>query len=79
MKRTTLSLSDDLALALTSEAHPCAALAVARDASAKHHQVVLGDARSAPFAALGHSCHRTTGRDMEQLLEREWGERHFAS
>ena len=76
MKRTTLSLPDDLAQALVREAHrrSTSASAVARDALAKHLQLVPGDARPLPFAALGHSGHHTTGRDMEQLLAREWDE-----
>jgi hypothetical protein len=76
MKRTTLSLPDDLAQALTREAHrrSTSASAVARDALTKHLHLVPGDARPLPFAALGHSGHRTTARDMEQLLEREWDE-----
>ncbi|MFZ2114726.1 MAG: CopG family transcriptional regulator [Solirubrobacteraceae bacterium] len=76
MKRTTLSLPDDLAQALAREAHrrSTSASAVARDALAKHLHLVPGDARPLPFAALGHSGHHTTGRDMEQLLAREWDE-----
>ena len=76
MKRTTLSLPDDLAQALTREArrHSTSASAIARDALAKHLHLVPGDARPLPFAALGHSGHNTTGRDMEQLLAREWDE-----
>jgi hypothetical protein len=76
MKRTTLSLPDDLAQALEREARrrSTSASAIARDALAKHLHLVPGDARPVPFAALGHSGHTTTGRDMEQLLEREWND-----
>jgi hypothetical protein len=76
MKCTTLSLPDDLAQALAREARrrSTSASAIARDALAKHLHLVPGDARPLPFAALGHSGHRTTGRDMEQLLAREWDE-----
>jgi hypothetical protein len=75
MKRTTLSLPDDLAQALTREARrrSTSASAIARDALAKHLHLVPGEARRLPFAALGHSGHRTTARDMEDLLAREWG------
>jgi hypothetical protein len=74
MKRTTLSLPDDLSQALEREAHrrSMSASAVAREALAKHLRLVPGDARPLPFAALGGSGHRTTARNMEQLLEREW-------
>jgi hypothetical protein len=74
MKRTTLSLPDDLAQALEREARrgSTSASAIARDALAKHLHLVPGDARPLPFAALGRSGHTTTARDMEQLLEREW-------
>jgi hypothetical protein len=76
MKRTTLSLPDDLAQALAREARrrSTSASAIARDALAKHLHLVPGDARPLSFAALGHSGHSTTGRDMEQLLAREWDE-----
>lgn len=76
MKRTTLSLPDDLAQALAREARrrSTSASAIARDALARHLHLVPGEARPLPFAALGHSGHRTTGRDMEQLLAREWDE-----
>jgi predicted transcriptional regulator len=76
MKRTTLSLPDDLADALAREARrrSTSASAVARDALARHLHLIPGDARPLPFAAVGRSGQRTTGRDMEQLLEREWNE-----
>jgi predicted transcriptional regulator len=76
MKRTTLSLPDDLAQALAREARrrSTSASAIARDALAKHLHLIPGDARPLPFAALGHSGHHTTGRDMEKLLAHEWDE-----
>ena len=76
MKRTTISLPDDLAQALNREAQRqrVAVSEVARVALANH----LGLSGSAPrelrFAALGRSGRHTTARDMEQLLEREWDE-----
>lgn len=78
MRRTTISLPDDLAHALEREARRRAvsASAIARDALAGY--LGLGDAaepRDLPFAALGRSGHRSTGRDLEQLLEEEWAER----
>lgn len=78
MKRTTISLPDDLAAALEREARRRAvpASAIARDALAGY--LGLGDVadrRRLPFAALGGSGHRTTARDMEDLLAAEWNER----
>ena len=76
MKRTTLSLPEDLAQALEREARrrSTSASSIAREALAAHLHLVPGDARPLPFAALGRSGHRTTARDMEQLLEREWND-----
>jgi len=73
MKRTTISLPDDLAQALDREARRrhASASEIARTALAQH--LGLGDSpRELPFAALGRSGHRTTARDMEKLLEQEW-------
>ena len=72
MRRTTLSLPDDLADALAREARRrcTSASAVARDALARHLHLHPSEARPLPFAALGRSGHRTTGRDMENLLAR---------
>lgn len=76
MKRTTLSLPDDLADALTREAHRqrTSASAIARDALARHLRLVPTEPRPVPFAALGRSGQRTVARDMEDLLAREWDE-----
>lgn len=77
MRRTTISLPDDIAEALDREAHrrSLPVSAVARDALAKH----LGfgtaeDQRALPFAAIGRSGQRTTARDMEELIQQEWAE-----
>jgi len=74
MQRTTLSLPDDLAQALAREAHrrSISASAVAREALSRHLGLTAGEPRELPFAALGHSGHRTTARDMEELLSQEW-------
>ncbi len=77
MKRTTISLPDDLAQALTREARrrSVPASAVARDALSGY--LGMGnpyEPRELPFAALGRSGHRSTARDMEHLLEAEWVE-----
>lgn len=78
MKRTTISLPEDLADALEREARrrSVPASAIARDALADY--LGVGDAsdrRQLPFAAVGRSGHRTTARDMEELLAVEWNER----
>ncbi len=75
MRRTTISLPDDLADALQREAHrrSLPASAIARDALTHYLGVGRpGDRRELPFAALGRSGHKTTARDMEELLEQEW-------
>ncbi|MGI8413942.1 MAG: CopG family transcriptional regulator [Solirubrobacteraceae bacterium] len=77
MKRTTVSLPDELARALEREAHRRAVpvSAVTRDALAEHLGLGgQGERRSLPFAALGRSGHSSTARDMEQLLEDEWAD-----
>ena len=75
MRRTTISLPDDLADALDREARrrSLPASAIARDALNDYLGVGRpGQQRELPFAAVGRSGKHTTGRDMEQLLEGEW-------
>ncbi len=74
MKRTSLSLPDDLALALEREAQRrrTTMSAVARTALASHLGLDASEERSLGFAALGRSGGRSTGRDMEALLTEEW-------
>lgn len=76
MKRTTLTLTDDLADALGREARrrSTSASAIAREAIAHHLQMVPGQARKLPFAAIGASGRRTTAREMEDLIAREWND-----
>jgi predicted transcriptional regulator len=76
MKRTTVSLSDDLAQALDREAQRrhTSASEVTRAALAQHLGLVQSEPRELAFADLGGSGHRTTARDMEQLLEQEWND-----
>ena len=76
MRRTTISLPDELAAALQREARrrSMPASAIARDALT----VYLGiggpdDTRELPFAALGRSGHSDTASEMEELLKHEWG------
>ncbi|WP_249018993.1 ribbon-helix-helix protein, CopG family [Conexibacter sp. S30A1] len=78
MRRTTISLPDDLADALDREARRrrVAVSSIARAALANHLGLgEPGDQRPLPFAALGSSGQRTTARDMEKLLDQEWNAR----
>jgi metal-responsive CopG/Arc/MetJ family transcriptional regulator len=74
MKRTTVSLPDDLAAALEREARRrnSSASEITREALATHLGLREDQPRDVPFAAVGRSGHRTTARDMEELLAREW-------
>jgi ribbon-helix-helix CopG family protein len=76
MRRTTVSLPDDIANALAREARRrrTSASAITRDALAAHFGLRSGEPRAVPFAAVGRSGHRATARDMEHLIEREWDE-----
>jgi Arc/MetJ-type ribon-helix-helix transcriptional regulator len=76
MKRTTVSLPDDLAQALSREAQRrhASASEVTREALQQHLGLEPGSPRDLGFAALGASGHGSTARDMEQLLEREWND-----
>ncbi len=74
MRRTTISLPDDLADALEREARrrSLPVSAIARDALSDYLGFGREGERDLPFAALGRSGHDSTARDMEDLLEREW-------
>jgi predicted transcriptional regulator len=74
MKRTTLSLPDDLAVALDREARRqhTSVSAIARTALKKHLGLEPAGPRELPFAAVGRSGRRSTARDIEKLLETEW-------
>jgi Ribbon-helix-helix protein, copG family len=73
MKRTTVTLTDDLATRVEREAErrSIPVSAVVREALAAHLGVGDGP-RSLPFAALARSDHRSTARDFEAILEAEW-------
>ena len=75
MRRTTISLPDELADALEREARrrSLPASAIARDALSDYLGIGrAGEQRELPFAAVGRSGQNSTARDMEELLEREW-------
>jgi predicted transcriptional regulator len=75
MRRTTISLPDELADALEREARrrSLPASAIARDALSDYLGIGrAGEQRELPFAAVGRSGQKTTAREMEELLERDW-------
>ena len=66
-------MPDELALALEREARrrDVSVSELAREAVAVHLGLA-GGPRPLPFANLGHSGTRHTGRDAEDILAREW-------
>ncbi|HMD56554.1 MAG TPA: ribbon-helix-helix protein, CopG family [Solirubrobacteraceae bacterium] len=76
MRRTTISLPDDLAQALEREARKrhVSGSEVARTALEQHLGLSGSGPRELTFAGLGRSGHRSTARDMERLLEQEWSD-----
>lgn len=76
MKRTTISLPDDLAQSLQREARrrDVSTSELTRQALQAHLGLTPGQARTVPFAAIGRSGHADTARNMEDLLEHEWNE-----
>jgi Arc/MetJ-type ribon-helix-helix transcriptional regulator len=75
MKRTTISLPDDVAAALQREAsrRRTSVSEVVRLALATH--LKHPQERVLPFEALGDSGSKhNTARDMEEILAREWSE-----
>lgn len=73
MRRTTVTLTDDLALAVEREARrrSISVSEVAREALAIHLGLA-GQPRTLPFANLGRSRFRDTARRMEELMAGEW-------
>lgn len=73
MKRTTISLPDELAAALAREARRrrLPVSQIVREGVEAH----LGrrGTRRIPFAAIGHSGHRDTSMNVDAILEAEWG------
>jgi Arc/MetJ-type ribon-helix-helix transcriptional regulator len=73
MKRTTITLPDDLARMLDREArrHETSVSDVVRRALTAHLQPTR-TARRLGFIALGRSGKRHTARDADAILAREW-------
>lgn len=74
MIRTTITLTEELALLVEREAKRTETTVseVVRRALVEHLGVG-GGKRRLRFAAVGRSGHRTTARDAEKILAREWG------
>ncbi|MBI4305394.1 MAG: CopG family transcriptional regulator [Chloroflexi bacterium] len=74
MKRTTISLPDNLAAALDREARRrgVPVSQVAREAIEARLGQTAGRPRKLPFAALGRSGHHSTARNLEKILQAEW-------
>jgi Arc/MetJ-type ribon-helix-helix transcriptional regulator len=74
MKRTTVTLSDDVALAVQREARRrrVSVSEVIRQVLALGLGISRDDRRALPFAAIGRSGHRHTARDLEDILRAEW-------
>ncbi|MEO7119298.1 MAG: ribbon-helix-helix protein, CopG family [Candidatus Limnocylindrales bacterium] len=74
MKRTTISMPDDLAAAVEREAArrriPVSQLA--REALEARLGRSTSDRRELPFVAIGRSGHRTTARDIDAILDTDW-------
>jgi hypothetical protein len=74
MKRTTISLPDDLAAALEREARRrgVPVSQVAREAIEARLGRSEKGPRKLPFESLGRSGYRTTSRDIDEILAAEW-------
>ena len=72
MKRTTISLPEDLAQALEREAsrRRTSVSEVVRGALVE--QLGLNRPRQIPFAGIANSGHGNLASDMEQILAEEW-------
>jgi metal-responsive CopG/Arc/MetJ family transcriptional regulator len=74
MKRTTISLPDELAEALDREAsrRRTSISEVVRCAIVE--QLGLNRPRQIPFAGIAHSGHGNLAANMEEILAEEWAE-----
>jgi hypothetical protein len=74
MKRTTITLPEALAAALTREARRrrVPVSQIAREAIEARLGRETAGRRKLPFVALGRSGERNTARDAEEILRREW-------
>ena len=75
MKRTTISLPDDLAVVIEREARrrSVSVSEIVRQALAAHVGIGEGGVREIPFANLGASGYHDTARRVREILADEWG------
>lgn len=76
MKRTTISLPDDVALLVEREARRRGASVseVTRQALLEHLGLATNEPRDLPFAKLGRSRYHHTARDAEKILAQQWAQ-----
>jgi Arc/MetJ-type ribon-helix-helix transcriptional regulator len=76
VKETSISLPDDLVEALEAEVERrCSSVSdVLQTALREHLGLSRGGSCTHERGEVAHSGHRTTARDMEEFLEREWGD-----
>ncbi len=74
MKRTSISLPEEIANALDREARRrgTSVSAIAREALADRLHLRVGEVRDLPFVGLGRSGARDTARRAEEVLAEEW-------
>lgn len=74
MKRTTISLPDEMARALEREARRqgTSVSALTREALAARLNLSRGADRQLPFAGLGRSGESDTARRADEILAEEW-------
>lgn len=75
MKRTTVSLPDELAAAVARAAdrRRVSVSELTREALAAHLGIGTAGKRTLGFANLGSSGTSTTSQDIEEILDAEWG------
>jgi len=76
MKRTTISLPDDVVTALEREARRqrCSRSEIAREALRAHLQVGTASRRALPFAAVGRNEGARPAAELEEQLSEEWAD-----
>ena len=76
MKRTTISLPDELAAALEREARRCGVPVsqVAREAIETRLGITDNVLKKIPFARLFRSEHTTTSEDVDDILADAWAD-----
>jgi predicted transcriptional regulator len=76
MRRTTISLPDEVSAGLQREAgrRRVPVSQVAREAIEAYLGRPGGEHRQLRFAGIGRSGHRDTAGSIEEILEREWGD-----